>query len=152
MAEARSTSNNTVPKMITSSSDSPDGAMLTQQSIGTSTATKSNEQKCLETSRLMIESDIKLHTDYLIAAITSSEDVETLEETINEIREMQQKLEPVVLDLISGLEPDEQYIMSRERSRLKIDIKRTLTLFQKHVEEKNASSANVIWWIIIELQ
>ena len=49
---------------------------------------------------------------------------------------MQQKLEPVAIDLISGLEPEEQDIMSREQSRLKIDIKRTLTLFQKHVKEK----------------
>ena len=52
---------------------------LTQQSIGTSTATKSNEQKYLETSKLMIENDIKLHTDNLIAAIESSEDIEALE-------------------------------------------------------------------------
>ena len=84
----------------------------------------------------MIENDIKLHTEYLIAAIVSSEDIETLEETVNEIREMQQKFETVVFDLISGLEPDEQDIMSREHSRLKIDIKRTLTLFRKHVKEK----------------
>ena len=49
---------------------------------------------------------------------------------------MQQKLEPVVIDLIIGLEPDEQDIMSREHSRLKIDIKRTLTLFRKHVKRK----------------
>ena len=136
MVETRSTSNNTVPKMSTSTSDSPNWAMLTQQSIGTPTATKSNEQKRLETSKLMIENHIKLHTDYLIAAIESSEDINTLEETINEIREMDQKLEPVVIDLISGLEPDEQDIMSREHSRLTIDIKRTLTLFQKHVKEK----------------
>ena len=135
MVETRPTSNNTVPKMSTSSSDSPDGAMLTQQSIGTSTATKSNEQERLEASKLMIENDIKLHTDSLIAAIESSEDIETLEETVNEIREMQQKLEPVVIDLISGLEPDEQDIMSRKHSRLKIEIKQTLTLFRKHVKE-----------------
>ena len=120
MVETRSTSNNAVPKMSTSSSDSPDGAMLTQQSMQcTSTATKSNEQKRLETSKLMIENDIKLLTDYFIAAIESSEDIETFEETINEIREMQQKLEPVVIDLISGLEPDEQDIMSREHRHKK---------------------------------
>ena len=48
---------------------------------------------------------------------------------------MQQKNEPVFINLISDLEPDEQDSMSREHSRLKIDIKRTLTLFQKHVKE-----------------
>ena len=110
--------------------------MLTQHFIGTSTATKSNEQKLLETSKLMIENDIKLHTDYLIAAIESSEDIETLEETVNEIKEMQQKLEPVVTDIISGLKPGEQDIMSRVQSRLNIDIKQTLTLFRQHVKEK----------------
>ena len=118
--------------------------MLTQQSIGTSTAAKSNEQKRLETSKLVIENDIKLHTDYLIAAIESSEDIETLEETVIEIREMQQKLEPVVIDLISGLEPDEQDIMSREHTRLKIDIKRTLTLFRKHVKENIETHDNTL--------
>ena len=45
-------------------------------------------------------------------------------------------LNELSLTSISGLEPDEQDIMSREHSRLKIDIKRTLTLYQKHVKEK----------------
>ena len=84
----------------------------------------------------MIEIDTKLQIDYLIAAIESSEVIKTLEETVIEIREMQQKHEPVLFDLISDLEPDEQDIMSREHSRLKINIKRTLTLFQKHIKEK----------------
>ena len=48
---------------------------------------------------------------------------------------MQQKLERIVIDLISGLEPDEQDIMS---SHLKIDMKRTLTLYQESVKEKKA--------------
>ena len=79
MVATRSTSNNTVLKMSTSSSNYPDGTILTQQSIGTSPATKSNEQKRLKTSKPMIENDIKLYTDYLIAAIVSSEDIENLE-------------------------------------------------------------------------
>ena len=99
--------------MCTSSSKSSDGTMLTQQSIGTSTATKSNEQNCLETNKLMIEIDIKLHTDHLIAAVESSEDIETLEETANEVREMQQKLEPVVIDLIIGLDDEARYYVQR---------------------------------------
>ena len=133
MLETRSTSNSTIL------SDFPGGTMLTHQPIDTSTATKSNVQKRLETSRFMIENDIKLHTDYLIAAIESSENIETLEETVIEISEMQQMLEPIVIDLISGLELDEQDIMSREYSRLKMDVKRTLTLFRKHVKEKKTA-------------
>ena len=83
--------------MSSSSFDSPDGAMLTQQFIGTSTAPKSNEQKRFETSKLMIENDIKLHTDYLIAAIESSEDFETLEETVNEKRKGSRSLNQLSL-------------------------------------------------------
>ena len=87
----------------------------------------------------MIENDIKLHTDYLIAAIESSEDIETLEETVNEIKEIEQKLQPIVIDLISGSEPgpeNTENIMSREHSRLKIEIKQNLKLFRKHVKKK----------------
>ena len=49
---------------------------------------------------------------------------------------MQQKLEPVVINIISGFEPDEQDILFMEHTRLKIDIKRTLALYRKRVEEK----------------
>ena len=49
---------------------------------------------------------------------------------------MQQKLQPIVIDIISGSEPGEQDIMSREHSRLKIEIKKTLKLFRKHVKKK----------------
>ena len=71
MVDTRSTTKNRVPKLSTSSSNSPDGTMLNQQLIGTSTAIHSNEQKRSETSKLMIENDIKLHTDYIITAIES---------------------------------------------------------------------------------
>ena len=40
----------------------------------------------------MTENDIKLHTDYLITAIESSEDIKTVEETVNEIREYSRNL------------------------------------------------------------
>ena len=93
--------------MSTSSFDSLYGKVLTQQYFGISTATKSNEDKPLETSKLMIETDIRLHTDYLIAVIESSEDIETLED-----------------------------IMSERHCLLKIDIKWPLTLHQIHVKEK----------------
>ena len=85
MVETRSTSNNTVPKISTNSADSPDETMLTQQSIGTSTAIKSNEQKRLETSKPMIENDIKLHIDYMFSEIEASDDLESLNEMKEDI-------------------------------------------------------------------
>ena len=48
----------------------------------------------------MNENVIKLRTDYLITAIESAEDFETLKKTINESNGMQQRLELVVIDLI----------------------------------------------------
>ena len=117
-------------------SDSSDGAMLTQQSIGTSTATKSSENKRLETSKPYHR---KWHqTTYWLPyrCYRVLRRYRIFRETVTEIKEMQQRLEAVVIDLISGLEPDEQDNMSREHSRLKIDIKQTLTLFRKLVKEK----------------
>ena len=49
---------------------------------------------------------------------------------------MQQKIEPVFIDQLSGMEPKEKNIMYREHSRLKIDIKRTLALFWKPFNAK----------------
>ena len=94
--------------MSTNSSDSPDETILTQQSIGTSTAIKSNEQKRLETSKLMIENDIKRHIDYLLSEIEASDDLESLNETTEDIGAMQQRLEPIVLELLSFVELDEK--------------------------------------------
>ena len=122
--------------MSTNTSDSPDEAIITQQSIGTSTAIKSNEQKRLETSKLMIENDIKLHIDYMLSEIEASDDLESLNETTEDIRAMQQRLEPIILEL-NFVELDEQDRMSRDLSQLKIDIKRTFTLLKKQVKEVN---------------
>ena len=121
--------------MSTNSSDSPDETILTQQSIGISTAIKSNEQKRLETSKLMIENDIKRHIDYLLSEIEASDDLENLNETTEDIGAMQQRLEPIVLELLSFVELGEQDRMSRDFSRLKIDIKRTFTLLRKQIKE-----------------
>ena len=123
--------------MSTNSSDSPDETMLTQQSIGTSTAVKSNEQKRLETSKLMIENDIKLHIDYMLSEIEASDDLESLNEMKEDIRAMQQKLEFIIFELLNFVELDEQDQMSRDFIRLKIDIKRTFTLIRKQVKEVN---------------
>ena len=74
--------------MNTNSFLSTDGTMLTQQSFGISAEIKSNEQNRSNTSKLMIENDIKLYTDYLISAIKSSKVTETLEGIVKQIRGM----------------------------------------------------------------
>ena len=111
--------------------------MLTQQSIVISTAVKSNEQKPLETSKLMVENNIKLHIDYLLSEIEALDDLEILNETTEDKRAIQQRVEPIILELLNVVELDEQDRMSRHFSRLKMDIKRTFTLLRKHVKEVN---------------
>ena len=137
MVETRSTSSNTVPKMSTNSSDSTDETMLTQQSIGTSTSIKSNELKRLETSKLMIENDIKLYVDYMLSKIEASDNLESLNEMKEDIRAMQQRLEPKIFELLNLVELDEQDQMSRDFSRLKMVIKRTFTLLRKQLKKVN---------------
>ena len=123
-------------KMSTNSSNFPDETMLTQQFLGTSTAIKSNEQKRLETSKLMIEIDINLHIDYRLSEIEAS-DLESWNETTEDIRAMQQRLESIILGLLNFVELDEQDRMSRDFSRLKIDIEKTFTLLRKQVKKVN---------------
>ena len=91
---------------------------------------KSNEQTRLETSKIMIENDIKLHIDYMLSEIEAPDDVESLKETTEDIRAMQQRLEPIILELLNFVELDEPDRMSGDYSRLKIDIKRTFTLLK----------------------
>ena len=50
---------------------------------------------------------------------------------------MQQRLEPIILKLLNFIELDEQDWMSRDFSRLKIELKRTFTLLRKQVKELN---------------
>ena len=85
----------------------------------------------------MIENDIKLHIDYMLSEIEASDNLESLNEMREDIRAMQQKLQPIIFELLNFVELDEQDQMSRDFNRLKIDIKRTFTLLRKQVKEVN---------------
>ena len=78
----------------------------------------------LVSSKMMITDDIHFHLDYLSSSIDESEDVDKLQETVEEIKENQRKLETVVSQLISLIDPSEQSICSREQSRFKIEVKK----------------------------
>ena len=54
------------------------------------------EQKMLESSKMLITDDIHFHLEYLNSSIDDSEDVDILQETVEEIKEKQRKLETVV--------------------------------------------------------
>ena len=85
----------------------------------------------------MIENDIALHIDYMLSEIEASDDLESLNEMKEDIRPMQQRLEPIIFELLNFVDFDEQDQMSRKFSRLKRDIKRTFTLYRKQVKEVN---------------
>ena len=85
----------------------------------------------------MIENDITLPIDYMLSEIEASDDLESLNETTEDIRAMQQRLEPIFLELLNSVELEEQNRMSRDFSRLRIEINRTVTLLRKQVKEVN---------------
>ena len=47
------------------------------------------EQKILESSKMMIKDDIHFHLEYLNSSSDDSEDVDILQETVEEIKEQQ---------------------------------------------------------------
>ena len=73
----------------------------------------------------------------MLSEIEASDDLESLNETTEDTRAMQQRLEPIILELLNFVELDEQDRMFRDFGRLKIDIKRTFTLLRKQVKEVN---------------
>ena len=95
------------------------------------------EQKMLESSKMMITDDIHFHLEYLNSSIDDSEDVDILQETVEEIKEKQRKLETVVSQLIILIEPSEQSNYTREHSRLKIEVKKCIDNFEKYVKGKS---------------
>ena len=95
------------------------------------------EQKMLESSKVMITDDIHFHLENLNSSIDESEDVEILQETVEEIKEKQRKLETVVFQIIILIDPSEQSNCSLEHSRLKIEVKRCIDNFKKYVKGKS---------------
>ena len=95
------------------------------------------EQKMLESSKMMITDDIHFHLDYLYFSVYESEDVDIIQETVEEIKEKQGKLETVVSQLIILIAPSEQSIFSREHSRHKIEVKKCIDNLKKYVKGKS---------------
>ena len=89
------------------------------------------EQKMLESSKMMMTDDIHFHLEYLNSSIDDSEDVEILQETVEDIKEKHRKLETVVTQLIILIDPSEQSNYSREHRRLKIEVEKCIDNFNK---------------------
>ena len=89
------------------------------------------EQKMLESSKMTITDEVHFHLEYLNSSIDDSEDLDILQETVEEIKEKQRKLETVVSQLIILIDPSEQSNCSREHSRLKIEVKKFIDNFKK---------------------
>ena len=98
------------------------------------------EQKMLDSSKMMITDDIHFHLDYLNSSIDESEDVDILQGAVEEIKEKQQKLEIVVSQLIILIAPSEQSNCSREHSRLKVEVKKCISNFKKYVKGKSQTN------------
>ena len=98
------------------------------------------EQKMLESSKMMITDDIHFYLDYLNSSVDESEDVDILQESVEEIKEKRRKLEALVSKLIILIDTLEQSSCTREHSRYKIEVKNCINNFQKNV--KGTSQVN----------
>ena len=86
---------------------------------------------------MMTVDDKHSHLDYLNSSIDESEDVDILQETVEEMKEKQLKLETVVSQLIILIDHSEQSNCSCEHSHLKIEVKKCIHSFKKYVKGKS---------------
>ena len=86
---------------------------------------------------MMITNDIHFHLDYLFSSVYQSKDVDIIQETVEEIKEKQGKLETVVSQLIILIDLSEQSIFSREHSRHKLEVKKCIDNLKKYVKGKS---------------
>ena len=86
---------------------------------------------------MMITEDIHYHLGYLNSSIDESKGVDILQETVEESKEKQRKLEAVVSQLIFLIDPSEQSSCSRENNRLKIENIKCINNFKKYVKGKS---------------
>ena len=105
--------------------------------------------KHIKTQKLMFESEIESCIEFVVSGIGSGEDTETLEETLGEIKELQEKLDKSVPELLDISPSEDADTLCFELSKLKFKIRKTTAALRKHKKEtqsaelSNVSSGNL---------
>ena len=100
--------------------------------------------KHIKNQKLMIESEIESYIELVVSGIDSGEDTKTLEGTLSEIKELQEKLDNSVQELLDILPAEDANTLCSQLSKLKFKIpKTTATLRRRKKETQSADLSNV---------
>ena len=103
----------------------------------------------IKNQKLMFESEIESCTEFVVSGIHYGENTETLEETLSEIKELQEKLDNSVQELLDISPSEDADTLCFQFSKLKFKIRKTTAALRKHKKEtqraelSNVSSANL---------
>ena len=95
--------------------------------------------KHIKNQKLIIESEIESCIELVVSGIDSREDTETLEETLSEIKELQEKLDNSVQELLDISSSEDADMLCFELSKLKFKIRKTTAALRKHQKESQSS-------------
>ena len=99
--------------------------------------------KHIKNQKLMFESEIESYIELVVSGIDSGEDTETLEGTLSEIKEPQEKLDNSVQELLDILPAEDANTLYSQLSKLKLKIpKTTATLRRRKKENQRAGLSN----------
>ena len=100
--------------------------------------------KHIKNQKLMFESEIESCIEFVVSGIDSGEDTETLEETLSEIKELQEKLDNSVQELLDISPSEDADTLCFQLSKLKFKIRKTTAALRKHKKEtQSAEVSNV---------
>ena len=105
--------------------------------------------KHIKNQNIVLASEIESCVEFVVSGIDSGEDTETLEETLSKIKELQEKLNISLQELldISPSEDADTHCFQFTKSKFKI--RKTTVVFRKHkkrtqsAEPSNVSSSNL---------
>ena len=77
--------------------------------------------KHIKNQKLMFESEIESCIEFVVSGIDSGEDTETLEETLSEIKELQEKLDNSVQELLDISPSEDADTLCFQLSKLRLE-------------------------------
>ena len=93
----------------------------------------------------MFESEIESCIEFFVSGIDSGEATETLEKTLSEIKELQEKIDNFVQELLDISPSEDADTFCFQLNKLKFKIRKTTVSLRKHKKEtQSAELSNVL--------
>ena len=100
--------------------------------------------KHIKHKKLMFESEIEICIEFVVSGIDSREDTEPLEVTLGEIKELQEKLDNSVQELLDISPSEDADTLCFERRKLKFEIRKTTFALSKHKKETQSAEISKV--------